>query len=184
MKQTANLHLVLPDYGTDADLAAAENLTAIDAAIHSLQGSGGGASGAVQIATVTVSSAELLALGSAPVQLIAAPGAGKIIAPFMFVLQYKFGTTAYTLAAGDPSLSIYPAAAGPNQGPVGFGASGLVTATVNTLVYESDAISNNIPRTNWENQAWNLGLGDAGRPLTLGDGTLVVTVFYAVVNLE
>jgi hypothetical protein len=186
MKQTANLHLLLPDYGTDADLSAAENLTAIDAAIAALQGGGGGgggAGGAVQIATVTVSSAELLALATTPIQLIAAPGAGKVIAPFMFAMQYKAGSTPYTLAGGDPELSIYPAAAGPNLGPVGFNATGLVTAAVDTVAYQADAASTNIARTNLDDQPWNLGLGDRGRPLTLGDGTLVVTVYYAILAL-
>jgi hypothetical protein len=50
----------------------------------------------VQVATVTLTSAQLKALNTTPVQIIPAPGAGKVIALLGGFAQYNFGTVAYT----------------------------------------------------------------------------------------
>lgn len=50
----------------------------------------------LKIATVTLSSAEILALYTTPKTLIAAPGAGKIIIPETIILYLDYGTATYT----------------------------------------------------------------------------------------
>ncbi len=64
-------------------------------------------------ADVTVSSAELLALNTTPKQLVAAPGAGKILLLEWAQLWLDFATTAYDGIAAGEDLSIkYTNAAG------------------------------------------------------------------------
>lgn len=52
--------------------------------------------GVAQRARVTLTSAQILALNTTPVQLIAAPGAGKYISVDEVVGFLRFGTTQYT----------------------------------------------------------------------------------------
>lgn len=49
----------------------------------------------VKIASVSLSSANILALFTTPIDLIASPGAGKIIMPMQYVLRYNKVTTDY-----------------------------------------------------------------------------------------
>lgn len=58
---------------------------------------GGGGSQPVQLASVVLTSAQLLALTETPVQLIAAPGVGKAIICVTVVLNYRAGATPYTV---------------------------------------------------------------------------------------
>ena len=58
-------------------------------------------------AEITLSSAEILALNTTPKQLVAAPGAGKIIVPLQYISTMTFNTVAYAtnvnLRARNPS---------------------------------------------------------------------------------
>ena len=51
---------------------------------------------AIKTATVSVSSAEILALNGTPKQLVAAPGAGKILVPIAVTYKFTYGSAAYT----------------------------------------------------------------------------------------
>ena len=50
----------------------------------------------LKIATVSLSSAQILALYTTPIDLVAAPGAGKVIIPEDIILSIDYGTTTYT----------------------------------------------------------------------------------------
>ncbi len=52
---------------------------------------------AVQYAEVEISAAEILALFAAPKELVAAPGAGKLLEFISLLLAYDWGTVAYTI---------------------------------------------------------------------------------------
>src|SRR5438067_12337942 len=54
----------------------------------------------MQSATVTLNSAQLQHLKAAPVQLVAAPGTGKLLKLVSVVGQYKAGASAYTVGNG------------------------------------------------------------------------------------
>lgn len=60
---------------------------------------GAGGSQPIQTATVSLTSAELLALADTPKQLVAAPGAGKVIVPVYLSAVSRFVTAGYTIAA-------------------------------------------------------------------------------------
>jgi energy-converting hydrogenase Eha subunit E len=51
----------------------------------------------VRYAEVEISAAEILALFAAPKELVAAPGAGKLLEFISLVLAYDWGTVAYTI---------------------------------------------------------------------------------------
>lgn len=52
--------------------------------------------GALLSANISISSAEILALFDTPIELVAAPGANKVIFPVSISLSYTFATIAYT----------------------------------------------------------------------------------------
>ena len=60
--------------------------------------------GVVLSATVTISSAEILAGLTTPITIVAAPGAGKVIQPVLSFYSLQFGTVAYTNSTGFSGL--------------------------------------------------------------------------------
>ncbi len=90
-----------PDgYGNSGDVLTSDGVGGL-----SWQAGGGGSS--VQTAHITLSSADILGMNGTPVQLIAAPGASKVIQPLGIFVDYHFGTVRYDNGGGgDPSISI------------------------------------------------------------------------------
>jgi hypothetical protein len=56
--------------------------------------------GVPQTVKVTISAAQLAALATTPIDLIAAQGAGLVICPILITGKYQYGTTAYDFATG------------------------------------------------------------------------------------
>lgn len=142
-----------------------------------IQGSGGGGGGGLQVAKVTLSSAQILALNTTPIQIIAAPGAGNMVIPVAFSFNAGAGTTAYTFTGtaglyyGDPANtnlvdqnSFFAAA---SDGPAILNRSNPGTINEN-------------PPDQFINQ--NLvAFADTSNPL-LGDFPITVTVLYQVIT--
>lgn len=61
--------------------------------------SSGGAALSLKYAAVEITSAELLALYTTPKELVAAPGAGKVLEFVSLMLAYDYGTTEYTIGS-------------------------------------------------------------------------------------
>lgn len=55
-----------------------------------------GSVGGLKIATVTITDAQFKALPTTPLQLVAAPGAGKMLVPIRAIIMYGSGGTGYT----------------------------------------------------------------------------------------
>jgi hypothetical protein len=134
---------------------------------------------AVQTATVTLTPAQIVSLCTSPVQVVAAPGAGQILNPVSFTLQYKFGTTPYTVSpqgiqfiSGAPGHDEYGSVSTSNL--LDAPSSRVATASANGQVGGDPATYANQPLM------VELSTSDASG----GDGTLTITVAYTVVALQ
>ncbi len=128
-------------------------------------------------ATVVISSAELLAMDTVPVELVAAPGAGIVIVPQGNVsFQYRFVSTPYSGAIQWDFLhgatESFSAVVG-DALLLNAAAEQLGFALIGPGIVDDPAI--------FENMELNLGLSSA---VTGGDGDLVVTIQYSLVTLQ
>jgi hypothetical protein len=134
-------------------------------------------------AVYVLSSAQLLALGSTAVQIVPAPGVGFALIPESMTLQYKFNTTAYTIANPDNAFQIEYT--GKTTNLLKINATGLVDQTVNTIstAMITDA-GQDIAQTNEANLGLEIKLTGTAPALTLGAGTLALTLRYDVLVLQ
>lgn len=132
----------------------------------------------IQSADILLSGAQILALYTTPITLVAAPAAGKALVFEGAVLFYDFGTAAYTVGTAS-SLSVkYTGAAGLALG--GTSPTGFLDQATNQLRYvrpytAASAESGLTPVTA------PLVLHQLTANMTAGDGTLAARVFYRVV---
>jgi hypothetical protein len=147
-----------------------------------VEASGGGGSQPVLVATATVTSPQLLTLQSAPVVLVATPGAGKVIVPLTVLAMLGSATTPYvvngfagicagaytspwqdlaTILVDDPGQSA----------ALGVFPNSISLSSLTNLDFEIDYVDQ------------PLLLADAGDDgVTGGDGTLSLTVYYTVLS--
>jgi hypothetical protein len=150
-----------------------------------------GPSSIVKSASVLLSSEQILALADTPVELVAAPGAGNFIMPLGLTYQYNFNTTPYTSASttgimayfGDPT-SGFPA---DYYGDSNDSNVSAVLQTENAIALSVTYINRNggvvyTPTSRIINQPINISLANLSEPVSGGDGTERVTIFYTVVG--
>jgi len=138
----------------------------------------------ILIATVTLTSAQLLALSTTPIPLVAAPGAGKYIFPQMFVLEYLFGSVAYhpTASTNNAFINWTGQAINSNNAPVAIPGWGVfIAATASSVLFGSvaNAAASAISLASATNKGLNFGIPN---PVTLGNGTLRVTLVYSILS--
>ena len=129
--------------------------------------------GGIQSATVTLSSADILALDSTPVTLVAAPGAGKVVVPFRIVTFLKFVSTPYSAAGVDVAVSY-------NFDGVGLGNAcylGTLTAPADAVSFMYPDVFSSIDVANVENAPFDVFATGA---ITDGDGTMTITTWYSI----
>ena len=133
------------------------------------------ADGGYTYTEVEVSSAQILAMGSTPIELLPAPGANSYYLTDNVILEYTHNTTAYTMAATD-----YVVVSGAQQMSA---EKTILTSTnnVQTVMKSSDGIDSvNDVNFSWV-EGFNIPLelyGWDGSNPTLGDGTLLVKIWY------
>ena len=123
----------------------------------------------VRKATVTLSSADMLALDSTPFEVVAAPGAGKYLAVHLVTGYYAYGTTVYDYADGvalcytDISNTL------------------IADLTDPLTVATSDVVINKPPSdtTGTASSVVNRPIAMSGTAATTGDGPLTITVWYS-----
>jgi hypothetical protein len=133
---------------------------------------------------LTLTSAQLKAIQTTPVLIIPGPNfANNAVVLKRATLQYKFGTTAYTIANGDNAFRFEYV--GKTTSLLSFLATGLVDQTANTVVSSAALAAGNIAQANMANLGIELKLAIGTTPaLTLGDGTVKITVEYTLIDLS
>lgn len=128
--------------------------------------------GFLRKATVTLSSADILALHTTPVTLVAAPGATSWLCVHRVLWFYSHGSAQYaTTAAAFPYLGY---GANPSVG----GAD--IVSDPDDIVKVGDLDLPGSIATDLVNQPLKVQNDGAGQTFTDGDGTLTVTVWYSV----
>jgi hypothetical protein len=133
--------------------------------------------GPVQSFTATLSSAQLQHLKASPVQLVAAPGTGKLLNLVSVVGQYKSGGSAYTVTDGGQ----FNLALGGSPIHITLTATGFIDQTSNQVQMNSG--SHGGAQNSMENQPLIVS-NDGSAEWTDGDGSVIVTVYYTVVDLQ
>lgn len=133
--------------------------------------------GAIQTVTVTLTSAQVLALHTTPVTVVQAPGAGLAIVPVSAMFNYQFGGTAYTDGGGNITLAGNGTGNYASFASAGFWDQGSskvkpFTALTNPAVVSLAAVESAIQ------------VGQNTANPTLGNGLLAVTVAYYVVAVS
>jgi hypothetical protein len=134
--------------------------------------------GAIQTATVTLSSAQLLNLRAMPVQLVPAPGAGNVIKPLSLTLQYKFGSSPYAVQDGSFAIGTPAFVAAVQQPAVGF-----IDQASDQFAFLGGFGGAFGPRSSFENQPITV-MQNGSAEWTAGDGSVVISVTYTVVVLQ
>lgn len=145
-------------------------LTSDTRGIATWQASG---SGVVQSATTTISSAQILALHTTPITLVAAQGASTAIVPISMTVEYLYSTAAY--ATDNTLIFTY---GGGTWITIGSGIAG----TSNVFYLRNAQVNAGVSGSNaYSNSAFSVTTPTSNP--TAGSGTLKITVLYSVVNL-
>jgi len=139
-----------------------------------------------------LTSAQLLALNSTAVQLVAPPTvagipsymyppAGYLYIPTTLTLKYVYGTTAYTIAGTSPVIQIEYT--GQTTSLLNISPTGLVDQTANKIA--TVALQSNASTTlsTIANLGLEVKLGGTTPSLTLGNGTVTLTLLYNIILL-
>lgn len=130
-------------------------------------------------AIVTVSSAQLLTLGSVPVTIIAAPGANKFLAIHRIFTSYNYNSVAYDFGVGDsPSFKWTSIFAGFEISYADINLSGDFN-----IYLENYSVSGSYNLKIPTNQALMLTTLSNGDP-TVGDGDLDVIIYYSIEDIN
>jgi hypothetical protein len=125
---------------------------------------------------VSLSAAQLRVLHSSPVEIVAAPGAGKAIVPVFLALSFTAGAAHYTSSV-IPGL-YYNADTSSTDLCATLWRAALISA-VDRFVFGLDGASVNNFLASVANK--NLAFTDTADAIT-GDGTAVVTMGYTIVD--
>lgn len=133
------------------------------------------AAGIPILATVRITSAQLLAISTSPVTIVAAPGAGFKILPIAASIEYNFLASAYH------GLDIPDLYYGAGTSGASMGASGVISAIDGST--SSDTITAPLKaQTAAKASCENLGLVFADdQNWTGGGGSLIVNLVYVIV---
>ena len=127
-------------------------------------------------ASVDLTSAQLLALVASPVTLVAAPGVGYQIIPYLVLIHFFGGSIAYTDAGGAVSL-----AAGTSNYPLSANSIFLVTVSPNRrLLTEGFGEVLNTAANPPTSENAPLVIKKITNELAAGNGTARVTVLYMI----
>jgi hypothetical protein len=137
--------------------------------------------------SVILSASDVLALKATPVQILAGPGSGLMNVATSVSYQYKFATTPFTIdGAFDQYICVYdgtqPTVANIRNSFASILADGFLDQS-SSEIFVAPGLARG-PQTNFDNGALMVALpSDCTAELLAGDGSLTITVEYAVVAL-
>lgn len=132
------------------------------------------------VASGTLSSANLVAMYATPISLISAPGSNLSIVIHKFELEYVKVTTAYATDSGSVFLTYGSSAhAAANPATAGIALTGLTDQTVSTLSAAGGAITG-LALTAVTDTA--VFISNTSGALATGDGTAKYNIWYSVIS--
>lgn len=134
---------------------------------------------AVQIASIQLTSAQILTLFSAPVQLLPAPGAGFAYIPDFVVAELQFLASGGVAYAAGGAVSVTFGSGGPAAHTTPMPAA-LVTAAQSEFFQSAAAVTTQQLASAIVNQP--LFVGAAGANFTTGNGTLLIKLGYRLMS--
>ena len=132
----------------------------------------------LKVATVSLSAANIIGMNASPVEIVAAPGAGKIILVDQFLMSFTYGTTQFT-GGGDYRIE-YGGVTGTNIMSVA-GDANVIKAAANDLEFFGNVAASQVYSLSHINSAVNIT--NAGAAFADGDGTLKIFIRYRVITL-
>ena len=134
------------------------------------------------LATITLSSSQLLSLSTTPVVLVPAPGAGLYLFPHSYMLEYNFGGTAYSTPAPTNNCWINwgGQAINSSNGPMSFDWGVSFIKSSSSVLALGVCGNGLISLAVAENNSLMFG---APNPLSNGNGTLKVSLTYSILSV-
>lgn len=129
--------------------------------------------------TVTITTAQMLALNGSPIQIVPAPGAGLLIVPTMMIATLVFNAAAYSTNAAGASLKYGTAGAGTSTGFTLSQAFLQSASGTNTQIVNQSSAATYLPASTDLNVP--LTLIAATSDPTTGDSAMNVRVYYRVI---
>lgn len=137
------------------------------------------ASDDIQQVSVSVTADQILDMHNTPVELLAAPGAGRVTHPISLIVTYLYGVVAYTATGGNYLRWQYD---GSTATLSDFGAMLMETESQTGIALSAQASEAYWAVSAVENVAIVLGL-QPGTQFLNGDGTLEAIMTYQVIDL-
>ena len=138
--------------------------------------------------TKLLTSAQLKALQTTAIVIEPSPSTlavtgvvSLLLVPKRLTLEYVFATTAYTIGNADNAFQLEYI--GKTTALASANATGLVDQTASAVISVNPANAGALLLTNCKNLGFELKLVGTAPALTLGDGTLNVTLEWTVINL-
>jgi hypothetical protein len=130
----------------------------------------------VQVASVTLSSAQILAAAVTPISIVSAPGSGKILLVISSIYELIFNSIEYTAGGG---FLYYGNPTNGNQADQGDG--DIATVGASSVSISGATLSIPFATSTCGNTALNYST--VGTPYLTGNSTMKITVYYVVVTL-
>ena len=157
------------DFGSGATVSGTTPTAAVSIA---------GGSSLLQSASVSLTSAQILASNVTQVPVVSAPGSGKAVIVVTSMYEYTFGSVAYS---GDGGRLLYNGSFNQSEAAADIGDNDSLIGTSSSLTINGNGVSPFL--SNAENSQVAYGVPSTNVPWTLGDGTLKITVLYYVLTL-
>lgn len=139
--------------------------------------------GNFSVATLALTSAQILALNGTPVQIVAAPGAGKLLVPIFATFEYKFNSLAYANVTSSAIVIAPSGLLGTTDEPIQAPAEGFIDQTASQFaMFPGNSVTGAL--TAYSNAALLVANEEGSGEFTTGDGTLIITLWYTTLALS